>query len=233
MKQEHFEVQSAKLGLRHYFEYPYAGVLDKRAKIGEVLQTHGLAREATAFVGDMIHDVETARHGGVMSIAVLTGYDSLEKLTPSRPDVVVSSLHELRRLLVHEAGPRPVATVGALIAHRGRLLMIRTRKWSGKWGIPGGKIERGETAEVALRREVREETGLELRDIRFVMVQDCVDSAEFHQPAHFLLLNYAAEAEGEAVVLNDEAEEFRWVTPAEAAVMELNMPTRVLLERCI
>jgi ADP-ribose pyrophosphatase YjhB (NUDIX family) len=126
-----------------------------------------------------------------------------------------------------------VATVGALIVHRGRLLMIRTRKWSGKWGIPGGKIERGETAEVALRREVREETGLELRDIRFVMVQDCVDSAEFHQPAHFLLLNYTAEAEGEAVVLNDEAEEFRWVTPAEAAVMELNMPTRVLLERCI
>jgi len=80
---------------------------------------------------------------------------------------------------------------------------------------------------------VREETGLELRDIRFVMVQDCVDSAEFHYPAHFLLLNYTAEAEGEAVVLNDEAEEFRWVTPAEAAVMELNMPTRVLLERCI
>ena len=165
MKQEHFEVQSAKLGLRHYFEHPYAGVLDKRAKIGEVLQTHGLAREATAFVGDMIHDVETARHGGVMSIAVLTGYDSLEKLTPSRPDVVVSSLHELRRLLMHEAGPRPVATVGALIAHRGRLLMIRTRKWSGKWGIPGGKIERGETAEDALRREVREETGLELSGI--------------------------------------------------------------------
>ena len=103
MKPEHFEVQSAKLGLRDYFEHPYVGVLDKRAKIGEILATHGLERDETAFVGDMIHDVETARHGGVMSIAVLTGYDSIEKLTPSKPDVVVSSLHELLRLLQNPA----------------------------------------------------------------------------------------------------------------------------------
>jgi phosphoglycolate phosphatase len=99
MKREHYEVQSAKLGLAHYFEHPYVGVLDKRAKIGEVLEMHGLDRNETAFVGDMIHDVETARHGGVMSIAVLTGYDSIEKLTPSEPDVVVSSLDALRKLL--------------------------------------------------------------------------------------------------------------------------------------
>lgn len=232
MKREHFEVQSAKLGLAHYFEHPYVGIHDKRAKIAEILTTHGLERDHTAFVGDMIHDVETARHGGVMSIAMLTGYDSIEKLTPSKPDVVVTSLHELRRLLQHDIFARPVATVGALISHRGRLLMIRTRKWNGKWGIPGGKIERGETAEAALLREAVEETGLELRDLRFVMVQDCVDSDEFHRPAHFLLLNYTAEAESGQVVLNDEAEEFRWVTPAEARAMDLNMPTRVLLERC-
>jgi phosphoglycolate phosphatase len=99
MKREHYEVQSAKLGLAHYFEYPYVGVLDKRAKIGEILERHGLDRDETAFVGDMIHDVETARHGGVMSIALLTGYDSIEKLTPSKPDVVVSSLDALRKLL--------------------------------------------------------------------------------------------------------------------------------------
>ena len=99
MKREHYEVQSAKLGLAHYCEHPYVGVMDKRAKIGEVLEMHGLDRDETAFVGDMIHDVETARHGGVMSIAVLTGYDSIEKLTPSKPDVVVSSLDALRKLL--------------------------------------------------------------------------------------------------------------------------------------
>lgn len=99
MKREHFEVQAARLGLARCFEHPYVGVMDKRAEIGPILERHGLRRDETAFVGDMIHDVEAARCGGVMSIAVLTGYDSIEKLTPARPDVVVASLHELRRLL--------------------------------------------------------------------------------------------------------------------------------------
>lgn len=233
VRTEHFAVQAGRLGVAHYFEHAYAGIRDKRAKIGEILQDHGLNREETAFVGDMIHDIETARHGGVMSIAVLTGYDSIEKLTPARPDVVVSSLHELRRLLGDDIYSRPLPTVGGLIFHRGRVLMIRTRKWSGKWGIPGGKIERGEGAEEALRREVKEETALDLHDVRFVMIQDCVDSGEFHRPAHFLLLNYTAQSGSEHVVLNEEAEEFRWIDPREALTMDLNTPTRILLEKVL
>jgi phosphoglycolate phosphatase len=105
MKSAHFEVQAEKLGLTNSFEHAYVGVMDKRAKIGEVLATHALAPQETAFVGDMIHDVETAQAGGVMSIAILTGYDSVEKLTPAQPDVVVASLHVLRRLLQHEVAP--------------------------------------------------------------------------------------------------------------------------------
>jgi phosphoglycolate phosphatase len=105
MKPAHFEVQAEKLGLTDAFEHAYVGVMDKRAKIGEVLATHALATQETAFVGDMIHDVEAAQAGGVMSIAVLTGYDSVEKLTPAQPDVVVASLHVLRRLLQHEVAP--------------------------------------------------------------------------------------------------------------------------------
>jgi len=104
MKAVHFEVQAEKLGLSGCFEHAYVGVMDKRVKIGGILAAHGLVPDETAFVGDMIHDVEAARHGGVMSIAILTGYDSFEKLASARPDVVVASLHVLRRLLLHEAG---------------------------------------------------------------------------------------------------------------------------------
>ena len=68
--------------------------------------------------------------------------------------------------------------------------MIRTHKWSNKWGIPGGKIKWGETSEAALRREIKEETGLKVTDIKFVLVQDCIHSKEFYRDAHFVLLNY-------------------------------------------
>lgn len=125
MKREHFEVQAERLSLAHHFEHPYVGVLDKRAKIGEILGTHGLEREETAFVGDMVHDVETARHGGVMSIAMLTGYDTLEKLAPAAPDVIVSSLHELRRLLQHPGDPLPAT--GDCI----RISGLETEAWIG------------------------------------------------------------------------------------------------------
>ncbi len=233
IKREHWEEQSARLGVEPFFEQAYVAVMDKRAMIGRILQDHRLDPAETAFVGDMIHDVETARHGGVMSIAVLTGYDSIEKLTPSRPDMVVASLHELCRAMQSDAPARPTATVGALLHREGKVLMIRTHKWGHRWGIPGGKIRRGESSEAALRREILEETALPIDQLRFVMCQDAVDSPEFHLPAHFLLLNYLAEAAPGPVLLNHEAQEFAWLSPEEALALDLNHPTRVLLEEVL
>ena len=127
--------------------------------------------------------------------------------------------------------PIPISTVGALIFNPAReVLMIRTHKWSNLWGIPGGKIKWGEPAEDALRREVMEETGLQIRDIQFVLVQDCIHSKEFFRDAHFVLLNYTANSDGGLVTLNDEAEEYQWLTPKAASDLPLNTPTRILLE---
>jgi phosphoglycolate phosphatase-like HAD superfamily hydrolase/ADP-ribose pyrophosphatase YjhB (NUDIX family) len=231
---DHFEAQGGRLKVKQYFKQAYVQALDKRQAILELLAEHALDASETIFIGDMVHDVETARHAGVMSCAVLTGYDSLAKLKGASPDLLFRNLGEVRSFLDRHRGVEthpPIPTVGALIYDTsGKVLMIRTHKWSNRWGIPGGKIKTNEPALDALRREVREETGLELRDIRFALVQDCIEPPEFYKKAHFLLLNYTAEATATDVVLNDEAETYRWVTPDEAATMDLNGPTRILLD---
>jgi ADP-ribose pyrophosphatase YjhB (NUDIX family) len=220
--------------LRQHFEATYSGVIDKRDMIHEIIERHRLKPQETAFVGDMTHDVETARHGGLSSIAVLTGYQHPEVLAAVRPDLTVPDLEALRALMHRQIAARPITTVGALIHDgAGKILMIRTHKWSGLWGIPGGKIKRGESSIDALKREVLEETKLHISEIGFVMNQDCIASPEFMHPEHFILLNYIARASNTDVHLNEEAEEFMWLSPAEALKLPLNTPTRVLLEETL
>ena len=75
-----------------------------------------------------------------------------------------------------------------------------------------------------------EETNLHVKDIQFVLVQDCIHSREFYKDAHFVLLNYTCRAVGKREVkLNHEAQEFRWLTPVAAKKLTLNKPTKILL----
>jgi ADP-ribose pyrophosphatase YjhB (NUDIX family) len=125
---------------------------------------------------------------------------------------------------------RPVVTVGAIVERSdGRILVVRTHKWRGRFGLPGGKVERGEPLVEALRREILEETGLTIRDVRLVLVQDSIDSPEFYRPAHMVLLNYHCRVNGSDVRLNDEADAFLWAMPTEALALDLNAPTRLLI----
>ena len=240
---DHFAVQTAVTGFDKYLERPYINVWDKRKKIHEILEENDLVADETLFIGDMQHDIETARHGGIHSCAVLTGYNTLGQLRAAEPDLIVEHLRELRDTLEQnefhlkpltkrfEENHPPIVTVGALIYDSsGQVLMIRTHKWSNLWGIPGGKIKWGESSTDALRREIKEETNLDIDDIEFVLAQDCIHSKEFYRDAHFVLLNYTCHCVGDPLVkLNDEAREFRWVTFEQALEMPINQPTRKLL----
>lgn len=234
----HVEAQARALGVADFFETMRCGVVDKREEIHELLTTLDMRPEETAFIGDMRHDINAGKAAGVVTIATCTGYETADMLLSATPDLLIPDLSRLPAVLGMKTGSDaiPVSTVGALILNqRNELLLIRTHKWSHRWGIPGGKIKRGETCEEALIREITEETALRLRDIQFVMVQDCIEPPEFQRSAHFLLLNYlarCADADPQ-VVLNEEAQAFQWLPLDGALRLDLNIPTRILIDECL
>jgi 8-oxo-dGTP pyrophosphatase MutT (NUDIX family) len=83
-------------------------------------------------------------------------------------------IEELRAIV----GPRPLILVGSLVIIKdecGRILLQKRKHPYGYWGLPGGLMELGESTEETARREVREETGLELGALKMV---DVISGAE-------------------------------------------------------
>lgn len=130
---------------------------------------------------------------------------------------------------------RPLATVGALIvAPDGDILLVRSKKWSDLYSLPGGKIEWGETREEALRREVQEETHLQLSEVKFALVQDSIFSPAFWQKKHFVMNDFIAyldpQCPKESVYLNEEAYAYKWIQPKEALQLPMHEECRYLIE---
>ena len=127
----------------------------------------------------------------------------------------------------------PLPAVAALIAApSNRVLIVRTHKWSGLWGVPGGKVDYGETLDHALRREMREEVGLELFDVQFAFISELIEDPKFHKPMHFVSHEYVARSHLEHAVTNEEIAEHAWVSLEDAFTYPVNGYTRQLLEWC-
>lgn len=124
----------------------------------------------------------------------------------------------------------PEPTVGALIFNQeGRVFLMTSPKWKGKYVVPGGHIELGETMEEAVKREVKEETNLDVFDIQFVLTQEFVFGEEFHKKKHFIFLDFICKTKDTDVVLNEEGLEYIWKTPKEALDLPVEPYTRNLI----
>lgn len=129
----------------------------------------------------------------------------------------------------------PIATVGGLvIAPDGDILLLSSKKWNDCYTPPGGKIELGESREAAFIREVKEETGLDVINIKFITSQDSIFSPDFKESRHFVMNDFIADLaphhSKEDVVLNDEAEEYLWASPEKAKQLPLNKEFYHLLD---
>ena len=108
----------------------------------------------------------------------------------------------------------PRVGVGAVVLRRGRVLLVRRggQPSRGKWTLPGGLVEVGETSTDAVRRELREECGIEVRVAGLAGVLDrIVRDDDGRVRYHYVLVDYLAYPDTDAVVAGSDAAEACWV----------------------
>lgn len=129
---------------------------------------------------------------------------------------------------------RPIAGVGVVAVRDGRVLLVRRGQppAEGRWSIPGGAVELGETARQAARREVREETGLELEIGEVVDVVDIISRDERGGiEYHFLLVDFRGHSPQGELTPGDDVVEARWVSPEEIASLPVTESLPPLLAK--
>lgn len=127
----------------------------------------------------------------------------------------------------------PLVGVGAVIVHEERVLLIRrgTEPMKGRWSIPGGLVELGESLTDAVRRETREETGLEVEPVALVELldriykEDAPENAGKNIRSHYVIADYLCRLTSGKASAGSDAAEVHWAARAEwtDAQSELNL----------
>jgi 8-oxo-dGTP diphosphatase len=107
----------------------------------------------------------------------------------------------------------PELAVGAVVRRGDEILLVRRGRGTavGQWAIPGGRVEFGEALKAAVAREVREETGLDVKVGRFLGWAERM--GDDPAPYHYVILDFAADPldPGATARAGDDAADVAWV----------------------
>jgi ADP-ribose pyrophosphatase YjhB (NUDIX family) len=129
----------------------------------------------------------------------------------------------------------PVVGIGAVIVDGDRVLLVKRRNppMQGRWSLPGGRVELGETLHDAAVREVAEETGLDVRvgpliDVVDRIHRDAAGAVEYH----YVLADYVCwPVDDRDPVAATDAEEVLWATLDELAALGIAKDTLRIIRR--
>ena len=129
---------------------------------------------------------------------------------------------------------RPQAGVGAIIFRGTEVLLVKRGQPPalGKWSIPGGLVELGESLEASVRREVLEEVGLEVEAIDLVAALDRVIlDGDGRIEYHYILLDFLCEVLGGTLNAGSDADECRFVAMDELGLLDMTRGTEEVIRR--
>ena len=128
----------------------------------------------------------------------------------------------------------PTIAASAVVINDGKILMIKRAREpnKGKWSIPGGRIELGESIHEAVKREVSEECNIEIEILRLLEVSDnIIRDEERRVRYHYVLIDVLARYKTGEVNAQSDAEDYRWVTVEELSEMDMSPQLRTILLR--
>jgi mutator protein MutT len=128
----------------------------------------------------------------------------------------------------------PRVGVGAVVLDAGRVLLVRrgAAPSMGKWTLPGGLVELGETTEEAVRRELMEECGIAIRPRGVAGTLDrIVRDLQGRVRYHYVLVDYLADAESDRVVAGSDAAECCWVALEQLPALDVTEGLLDMIER--
>ena len=107
--------------------------------------------------------------------------------------------------------------VGAVIVKDGQAIIIKRANdpYKGQWSIPGGRVELGESLADAVRREMREETGLDVQVGPLLEVFERIHRDDAGVRYHFVIIDYLCSCVGGTLRAGDDAADAVWVTSEE------------------
>ena len=132
---------------------------------------------------------------------------------------------------------RPLVGVGAVVVREdGCVLLVRRRQppRAGEWSLPGGLVELGESLDEAVRREVREECGIEVQVGPLVGVfqpieRDATGAIRFH----YIVLDYLACYTGGTLHIASDVNDAVWVSPDQLDRYRLRPETVEMIRRAL
>jgi len=126
----------------------------------------------------------------------------------------------------------PVVGVGGVVVHQGRVLLIRRGKQPlyGRWVVPGGTVELGESLERALVREMREETSLEVEPVELITVFDRIEQEGERVLYHYVIVDYLCRLRSGEACAGSDALAVAWVGRDELDAYDLPPKAREVVE---